>query len=200
MGADEFRPSFREDARGGNCMRLMVLTVMGLIGGLGLAAAIVSVPVMAEKGPLRTTLVAHLGGGQEKQVPGGGDPDGRGRAVVKVFKEQLCARVETGAIESFSKATINLGMSGEVGPTVANLQERAATTPLPESTTPTTTTTTGTTTPTTGTITATTGTTGTTTGTTGTTTGTTTPTTGTTTATAGTTGGQTGTTTTDDTT
>src|SRR5215208_7908785 len=153
-------------------MRLIVLTVMGLIGGLGLAAAIVSVPVMAEKGPLRTTLVAHLGGGQEKQVPGGGDPDGRGRAVVKVFKEQLCARVETGAIESFSKATINLGMSGEVGPTVANLQERAATTPLPESTTPTTTTTTGTTT----------------------------PTTGTTTATAGTTGGQTGTTTTDDTT
>jgi hypothetical protein len=171
-------------------MRLMVLTVMGLIAGLGLAAAIVSVPVMAEKGPLHTTLVAHLGGGQEEKVPGGGDPDGRGRAVVKVFKEQLCARVETGAIESSSKATINLGMSGEVGPTVANLEEeRAAMTPLPESTTPTTTTTTGTTTPTTGTITATTGTTGTTTGTTGTTTGTT-----------GATGTQTGTTTTGDTT
>src|SRR5215213_9215286 len=168
-------------------MRLMVLTVMGIIGGLGLAAAIVSVPVMAEKGPLRTTLVAHLGGGQE-EVQGGGDPDGRGRAVVKMFKEQLCGRVETSAIESFSKATINLGMSGEVGPTVANLKERAATTPLPESTTPTTTTTTGTTAPTTGTITATTGTTGTTTGTTGTTTGTTTPTTGTTTATTGATG------------
>src|SRR5215213_5932982 len=170
-------------------MRLIVLSVMGLIGGLALAAAIVSVPVMAEKGPLRTTLVAHLGGGQEK-VPGGGDPDGRGRAVVKVFKEQLCGRVETGAIESSSKATINLGMSGEKGPTVANLQERAATTPLAESTTPTTTTTTGTTTPTTGTITSTTGTMGTTTGTTGTTTGTTTtPTTGTT-ATTGATGAQ----------
>src|SRR5215217_6541784 len=152
-------------------MRLILLTVIGLIAGLGLAAAIV-VPVMAEKGPLRATLVAHLGGGQEQQVPGGGDPDGRGRAVVKVFKEQLCARVKTGAIESSSKATINLGMSGEVGPTVANLQERAATTPLAESTTPTTTTT-GTTTPTTGTTTATTGTTGTTTGTTTTTTGTT---------------------------
>jgi hypothetical protein len=158
MGADEFRPSFREDARGGNCMRLMVLTVMGLIGGLGLVAAIVAVPVMAEKGPLRTTLVAHLGGGLE-EVPGGGDPDGEGRAVVKVFKEQLCARVETTAIESSSKATINLGMSGENGPTVANLEERAAT-PLPESTTPTTTTSTGTTTPTTGTTTATTGATG----------------------------------------
>src|SRR5215216_1231654 len=189
--------------RGGNCMRLMVLTVMGLIGGLGLVAAIVALPVMAEKGPLRTTLVAHLGSAQEEEVPGGGDPDGRGRAVVKVFKEQLCGRVETSAIESSSlKATINLGMSGEVGPTVANLQERAATTPLAESTTPTTTTT-GTTTPTTGTTTATTGTTGTatTTDTTGTTTGTTTPTTGTTTATTGTTGAQqTGTTTTGDTT
>src|SRR5829696_3068760 len=177
-------------------MRLMVLIVMGFIGGLALAAAIVSVPVMAEKGPLRTTLVAHLGGGQE-EVPGGGDPDGEGRAVVKVFKEQLCARIETGAIESSSKATINLGMSGEKGPTVANLQERAATTPLAESTTPTTTTTTGTTTPTTGTTTATTGTTATTTDTTATTTGTTTPTTGTTTSTTGATGAQqTGTTTT----
>jgi hypothetical protein len=154
-------------------MRLIVLSVMGIIAGLGLAAAIVSVPVMAERGPLRTTLVAHLGGGQEEQVPGGGDPDGEGRAVVKVFKEQLCGRVETSAIESSLKATINLGMSGEVGPTVANLQERAATTPLAESTTPTTTTTTATTTPTTGTTTATTGTTGTTTGTTTTTTGTT---------------------------
>jgi hypothetical protein len=102
--------------------------------------------------------------------------------VVKVFKEKLCARVETDGTESSSsKATIHLGMSGEKGPTVANLEERAATTPLPESTTPTTTTTTGTTTPTTG-ITATTGTTGTTTGTT--------------TATTGTTGAQTGTTTT----
>src|SRR5215216_2030317 len=142
-------------------MRLIVLSVMGLIAGLGLAAAIVAVPVMAEKGPLRDTLVADLGGGQE-EVPGGGDPDGRGRAVVKVFKEQLCARVETGAIESSSSsATINLGMSGEKGPTVANLEEQAAT-------------------PTTGT-----------TGTTGTTTGITTPTTGTTTSTTGTTGAQT---------
>jgi CHRD domain len=141
-------------------MRLMVLSVMGLIGGLGLAAAIVSVPVMAEKGPLRATLVAHLGGGQEKQVPGGGDPDGEGRAVVKVFKEQLCGRVKTADIESSSKATINLGMSGEKGPTVANLQERAAKTPLAESTTPTISATTGTTGTTTGTTTATTGPTG----------------------------------------
>jgi hypothetical protein len=156
-------------------MRLMVLGVMGLIAGLGLAAAIVSVPVMAEKGPLRATLVADLGGAQEEEVPGGGDPDGRGRAVVKVFKEQLCGRIETAAVESSSsKATIHLGMRGEKGPIVANLQELAAT--------PTTTTT---------------GTTGTTTGTTM---GTTTPTTGTTTATADTTGAQTATTTTGDTT
>src|SRR5215211_2510634 len=160
-------------------MRLIVLSVMGIIGGLALAAAIVSVPVMAEKGPLSTTLVAHLGGGQE-EVAGGGDPDGEGRAVVKVFKEQLCARVETSALESSSKATINLGMSGEVGPTVANVEARAATPRLSEPATPTTTTT-GTTTPTTGTTTATTGTTGTTTGTT--------------TATTGATGAQTGTTT-----
>src|SRR5215207_7628760 len=159
-------------------MRLIVLTVMGLMAGLGLAAAIVAVPVMAEKGPLRATLVAQLGGAQEEGVQGGGNPDGQGRAVVNVFEEQLCAKVKTGAIESSSsKATIHLGMSGENGPTVATLEERAAT-PLPGATTPTTDTT------------ATTGT------STGTSTGTTTPTTGTTTATMGTTDGQTGTTTT----
>jgi hypothetical protein len=163
-------------------MRLNVLAVMGLIAALGLAAAIVALPVMAEKGPLRATLVAHLGGGQEEEVQGGGNPDGRGRAVVKVFEEKLCAKVKTGAIESSSsKATIHLGMRGEKGPTVANFQERVAT-----PTRGTTDTTRGTTT----------GTTGTTTGTTGTATGTTTPTTGTTTATTGTTGAQTGTTTT----
>ena len=140
-------------------MRLIVLSVMGLIAGLGLAAALVAVPVNADKGPLRATLVAQLGGAQE-EVPGGGDPDGEGRAVVKVFAEQLCGRVETGAIEtSSSKATIHLGMSGEKGPAVANLQEERAATPLPGATTPTTTTT---------------GTTGTTTGTTGTQSGTTT--------------------------
>ena len=74
-------------------------------------------------------------------MPGGGDPDGEGRAVVKVFKEQLCARIETGGIESsLSKATIHLGMSGEEGPAVANLEEPGAT-PPPGATTPTTTTT-----------------------------------------------------------
>jgi hypothetical protein len=164
-------------------MRLNVLAVMGLIAALGLAAAIVALPVMADKGPLRATLVAHLGGGQEEEVQGGGNPDGRGRAVVKVFEEKLCAKVKTGAIESSSsKAAIHLGMSGEKGPTVANLHEERVPTP----TRGTTDTTRGTTT----------GTTGTTTGTTGTATGTTTPTTGTTTATTGTTGAQTRTTTT----
>ena len=143
-------------------MRLIVLTVMGLMAGLGLAAAIVSVPVMANKGPQRAPLVAPLGGAQEEQkVQAGGNPDGRGRAVVKVFEEKLCAKVETTAIESSStKATIHLGLSGEKGPTVANLQEHASTTSLPESTTPTT-------------------------GTMGTTTGTTTGTAGTTSTTAG---------------
>jgi hypothetical protein len=181
-------------------MRLIVLTVMGLMAGLGLAAAIVSVPVMANKGPQRATLVAPLGGAQEQKVQAGGNPDGRGRAVVKVFEEQLCARIETTAIESSSsKATIHLGMSGEKGPTVANLQEQASTTSLPESTTPTTgTTATTEPTATTGTTTGTTGTTSTTTGTTSTTTGTTTPTSGTTTATTGATGAQAGTTTTGD--
>jgi hypothetical protein len=180
-------------------MRLTVLSVMGLMAGLGLAAAIVSVPVMAEKGPLRDTLVAHLGGGQE--VPEGSDPDGRGHAVVKVFKEQLCGRVETGAIESSSstKLSIHLGMSGETGPPVANLQEERAATPTTGTTTGTTRGTTGTTTGTTGTITGTTGTTtslpDTTTATTGTTTGaqtgtTTTTTTGDTTLAHATTTGQ----------
>jgi hypothetical protein len=59
-------------------MRLIVLTVMGLMAGLGLAAAIVALPVMANKGPQRATLVAPLGGAQEQKVQAGGNPDGRG--------------------------------------------------------------------------------------------------------------------------
>ena len=60
-------------------MRLNVLSVMVLIAALGLAAAIVALPVMAEKGPRRATLVAQLGGGQEEEeIQGGGNPDGRG--------------------------------------------------------------------------------------------------------------------------
>src|SRR5215218_6832448 len=103
-------------------MRLMVLTVIGLIAGLGLAAAIVAVPVMAEKGPLSTTLVAHVGGGQE-EVQGGGDSDGGGRAVVKVVQEQLCGRVETSAIAGRRRATLKHVTGGEGELTLANLQE-----------------------------------------------------------------------------
>ena len=81
-------------------MRLIVLSVMGLMAGLGLTAAIVAFPVMANKGPQRDTLVALLGARRRQKVQAGGNPDGRGRAVVKVFKEQLCAKVKTGAIRA----------------------------------------------------------------------------------------------------
>jgi hypothetical protein len=72
-------------------MRLMVLAVMGLMAGLGLVAAIVAVPVMAEKGPLRATLVAHLGGGQE-EVPGGATPTAGGAPWSRCLKSSCVPR------------------------------------------------------------------------------------------------------------
>ena len=55
-------------------MRLIMLTVMGLMAGLGLAAAIVSVPVMAEKGPLRTPSWLILGVGRRRRCREGATP------------------------------------------------------------------------------------------------------------------------------
>ena len=70
-------------------------------------------------GDPRATLEALLTG--EKEVPGPGDPDGSGRAVVKVFLAKVCYTLEVRRIEPATAAHIHLGFRDEAGPVLVTL-------------------------------------------------------------------------------
>jgi hypothetical protein len=76
-----------------------------------------AVPVVAAQ---RATLEASLTG--EKEVPGPGDPNGRGEAEVKVYKAKVCYTLEVRRIAPAAAAHIHLGLRGEAGPIVAELK------------------------------------------------------------------------------
>jgi hypothetical protein len=81
-----------------------------------LAALVLALP--ASGSPL-ATLEAHLTG--EKEVPGPGDPNGSGDAVLKVYKARVCYMLEVRRIAPATAAHIHLGLRGEAGPVVAPL-------------------------------------------------------------------------------
>jgi hypothetical protein len=64
-------------------------------------------------------LSAELTG--EKEVPGPGDPDGSGNAVIKVYKAQVFFKLTVENIEPANAAHIHLGLRNEAGPVVATL-------------------------------------------------------------------------------
>jgi len=78
---------------------------------------IAAVPVVAAQ---RATLEASLTG--EKEVPGPGDPNGRGEADVKVHNAKVCYELEVERIKPATAAHIHLGLRGEAGPIVAPLK------------------------------------------------------------------------------
>jgi CHRD domain len=82
-----------------------------------LAALVLALP--ASGAPL-VTLKASLTG--EQEVPGPGDKDGSGNAVVKVFKAKVCYALEVRRIKPATAAHIHLGLRGEAGPIVAELK------------------------------------------------------------------------------
>jgi CHRD domain len=82
-----------------------------------LAALVLALP--ASGAPL-VTLKASLTG--EQEVPGPGDKDGSGNAVVKVFKAKVCYTLEVRRIKPATAAHIHLGLRGEAGPIVAELK------------------------------------------------------------------------------
>ena len=84
-----------------------------------LVALVLALPASA-KGKQATTLKATLTG--EQEVPGPGDKDGRGHAVVKVFKAKVCYTLEVKRIKPATAAHIHLGLRGEAGPIVAELK------------------------------------------------------------------------------
>jgi hypothetical protein len=71
------------------------------------------------EGSRLATLRAGLTG--EKEVPGPGDPDGSGTAVVKVYKAQVFFTLTVENIAPANAAHIHLGLRDEAGPVVATL-------------------------------------------------------------------------------
>jgi hypothetical protein len=90
-----------------------------LLAALVLAVLVIAaVPVVASES--RATLEASLTG--EKEVPGPGDPNGRGEAEVKVHKEKVCYELEVERIKPANAAHIHEGGPSEAGPVVVPLK------------------------------------------------------------------------------
>jgi hypothetical protein len=89
--------------------------------GRALVLAVVlmaAVPVVASEA--RATLEASLTG--EKEVPGPGDPNGRGEADVKVYKEKVCYELEVKRIKPATAAHIHRGRPSVAGDIVVELK------------------------------------------------------------------------------
>ena len=71
-------------------------------------------------GTPRGTLEASLTG--EKEVPGPGDPNGRGEAEVKVYKAKVCYELEVKRIKPATAAYIRRGGPSVAGPIVVELK------------------------------------------------------------------------------
>jgi CHRD domain len=94
--------------------RLVLVSVLAVL----LGSLVLALPALA--GGALATLETNLTG--EQEVPGPGDPDGSGHAVVKVFKTKVCYTLKVERIAPATAAHIHLGLRGEAGPVVATLK------------------------------------------------------------------------------
>jgi len=78
-------------------------------------------PSAAAKGPAKSTKVfkAHLSGVNE--VPAAGDPDGSGRAMVRIKGTQVCFTLKVKDVAALTAAHIHQGAKGVTGPVVVDL-------------------------------------------------------------------------------
>jgi hypothetical protein len=95
-------------------MRRLTTLLAALVLALVLIAA---VPALAAP---RATLEASLTG--EKEVPGPGDPNGWGKAEVKVYKAKVCYELEVKRIKPATAAHIHRGGPNVAGPIVVELK------------------------------------------------------------------------------
>jgi hypothetical protein len=106
-----------------NARRLIATAVLAVLGALLLAVPVSGVTpaggTTSGDEPL-ATLRAQLTG--EKEVPGPGDEDGSGTAVVKVFRTKVCYTLKVENIDPATAAHIHLGFRDEAGPVVAPLE------------------------------------------------------------------------------
>jgi hypothetical protein len=90
-----------------------IVLAVALVSGLGLLAA----PAAASgKSGKVTRLAATLSGANE--VPGPGDPDGRGRAFVRLAGDKACYALEWSKIGAPTAAHIHTGKAGVAGAVV----------------------------------------------------------------------------------
>ncbi len=90
-----------------------------LLAALVLALVLIAaVPVVASEA--RANLEASLTG--EKEVPGPGDPNGRGEADVKVYKAKVCYELEVKRIKPAEFAHIHEGGPSVAGDIVVELK------------------------------------------------------------------------------
>jgi hypothetical protein len=89
-----------------------------LLAALVIAIVLIAaVPVVAAQ---RANLEASLTG--EKEVPGPGDPNGRGDAEVKVYKAKVCYELEVERIKPATAAHIHRGGPSVAGDIVVELK------------------------------------------------------------------------------
>ena len=92
-----------------------------LLAAIVLALLLIAVvPVVASEA--RATLETSLTG--EKEVPGPGDPNGRGEAEVKVHNAKVCYTLTFKRIAPATAAHIHQGGPSVAGPVVVTLFER----------------------------------------------------------------------------
>ena len=92
--------------------RLLVVVALSVLGALLLALPASAAPLI--------TLEATLTG--EQEVPGPGDPNGRGTAEVKVFRGRVCYELRVQRIRPATAAHIHEGRRGERGDIRVNLK------------------------------------------------------------------------------
>ena len=107
-----------------------LLSILALVAGAGLAGAPSASAAPADADTqasaahsslARSQLIAKLRG--SKEVPGPGDPNGRGRAVITLHRAQgkVCARVQYRKIGKPAGAHIHRGRAGVSGDIVVDL-------------------------------------------------------------------------------
>jgi hypothetical protein len=91
----------------------LAVLVVSVLGALLLALPASAAPPLAH-------LEANLTG--EQEVPGPGDPNGRGEAEVKVFEAKVCYALKVKRIAPATAAHIHRGVRGVAGPIVVPLK------------------------------------------------------------------------------
>jgi len=91
---------------------LLAVLALSVLGALLLALPASATPL--------ATLEANMTG--EKEVPGPGDPNGSGEAVIRVFEARVCYTLDVRRIAPATAAHIHLGLRDEAGPIVQPLE------------------------------------------------------------------------------